>query len=53
MLYYYVILLRQVVENYRRQSVEGLALPFLANWLLGASVRLVVVCFSSSLTTFA
>jgi hypothetical protein len=27
----------QVVENYRRKSVEGLALPFLANWLFGAS----------------
>lgn len=25
----------QVLENIRRQSVEGLALPFLANWLLG------------------
>jgi len=28
-------LLRQVLENIRRQSCEGLALPFLANWLLG------------------
>ncbi|KAF4614525.1 hypothetical protein D9613_003127 [Agrocybe pediades] len=25
----------QVIENVRRQSCEGLALPFLANWLLG------------------
>src|SRR6267154_6488179 len=25
----------QVIENTRRQSVEGLALPFLLNWLLG------------------
>ncbi|KAG6917950.1 hypothetical protein DXG01_017134 [Tephrocybe rancida] len=25
----------QVIENYKRQSCEGLALPFLANWLLG------------------
>jgi hypothetical protein len=25
----------QVIENIRRQSCEGLALPFLANWLLG------------------
>ncbi|TEB36398.1 hypothetical protein FA13DRAFT_1623639 [Coprinellus micaceus] len=25
----------QVVENIRRQSCEGIALPFLANWLLG------------------
>jgi hypothetical protein len=25
----------QLLENFRRQSVEGLALPFLANWLLG------------------
>ena len=26
---------RQVLENIRRQSCEGLALPFLLNWLLG------------------
>ncbi|KAJ3002270.1 hypothetical protein NUW54_g5936 [Trametes sanguinea] len=26
---------RQVIENAKRQSVEGLALPFLMNWLLG------------------
>lgn len=25
----------QVLENLRRQSCEGLALPFLANWFLG------------------
>jgi len=25
----------QVVENIRCQSCEGLALPFLANWLMG------------------
>jgi hypothetical protein len=30
---------RQVIENYKRQSVEGLALPFLANWLFGALRR--------------
>jgi len=29
----------QVLENIRRQSVEGLALPFLANWLLGTINR--------------
>ncbi|XP_006458051.1 hypothetical protein AGABI2DRAFT_190426, partial [Agaricus bisporus var. bisporus H97] len=27
--------LPQVVENFRRQSCDGLALPFLANWFLG------------------
>ncbi|OBZ75809.1 hypothetical protein A0H81_04301 [Grifola frondosa] len=27
----------QVLENARRQSVDGLALPFLLNWLLGES----------------
>ena len=26
---------RQVLENYRRQSVDGLAWPFLLNWMLG------------------
>ena len=26
----------QVIENVRRKSVEGLSLPFLANWFLGA-----------------
>lgn len=26
---------RQVIENIRLQSCEGLALPFLANWFLG------------------
>ncbi|KAH9483919.1 Lysosomal amino acid transporter 1 [Psilocybe cubensis] len=31
----------QVVENIRRQSCEGLALPFLANWLLGDISNLV------------
>lgn len=25
----------QIIENVRRQSVEGLALPFLTNWMLG------------------
>ncbi|KAG6868235.1 hypothetical protein C0993_005935 [Termitomyces sp. T159_Od127] len=30
----------QVVENIRRQSCAGLALPFLANWLLGAPLPL-------------
>jgi len=32
---------RQVLENYRRHSVEGLAWPFLANWLLGDVSNLV------------
>ena len=27
----------QILENARRQSVEGLALPFLMNWMLGES----------------
>lgn len=27
----------QLIENARRQSVDGLALPFLANWFLGLS----------------
>lgn len=27
----------QVLENIRNNSCEGLALPFLANWLMGAS----------------
>ncbi|KAF5380890.1 hypothetical protein D9615_004025 [Tricholomella constricta] len=31
----------QVLENIRRQSCEGLALPFLANWLLGDFSNLV------------
>ncbi|KAI0647055.1 PQ loop repeat-domain-containing protein [Trametes meyenii] len=31
----------QVLENARRQSVEGLALPFLMNWLLGDATNLV------------
>ncbi|KAG5727988.1 hypothetical protein E4T56_gene19336 [Termitomyces sp. T112] len=31
----------QVVENIRRQSCEGLALPFLTNWLLGDVSNLV------------
>ncbi|TFK42501.1 PQ loop repeat-domain-containing protein [Crucibulum laeve] len=31
----------QVLENIRRQSCEGLALPFLANWLLGDISNLV------------
>ena len=26
---------RQVYKNYKAQSAEGLALPFLANWLAG------------------
>ena len=29
---------RQVIVNIRTQSVEGLALPFLANWLFGTSL---------------
>lgn len=29
------VLSRQVLENYRRRSVDGLAWPFLLNWLLG------------------
>ncbi|KAL7283393.1 hypothetical protein ACG7TL_002823 [Trametes sanguinea] len=30
----------QVIENVKRQSVEGLALPFLMNWLLGDATNL-------------
>lgn len=33
--------LPQVIENYRNGSVEGLALPFLANWLFGDVTSLV------------
>ena len=29
------VIYSQVLENARRQSVEGLAFPFLMNWLLG------------------
>ncbi|TFK55125.1 hypothetical protein OE88DRAFT_1653788 [Heliocybe sulcata] len=32
---------RQVLENIRQQSVEGLALPFLLNWLLGDVTNLI------------
>jgi len=28
---------RQVIENHKRQSCEGIALPFLCNWLLGTT----------------
>ncbi|KAH9854234.1 PQ loop repeat-domain-containing protein [Lenzites betulinus] len=31
----------QVLENARRQSVDGLALPFLMNWLLGDATNLI------------
>lgn len=31
----------QVIENYKRKSCEGLALPFLCNWLLGDFSNLV------------
>ncbi|KAI0035930.1 PQ loop repeat-domain-containing protein [Vararia minispora EC-137] len=31
----------QVIENIRNQSVEGLALPFLVNWLLGDMTNLI------------
>lgn len=31
----------QVIENHKRQSCEGLALPFLCNWLLGDFSNLV------------
>ncbi|KAI0006122.1 PQ loop repeat-domain-containing protein [Russula compacta] len=31
----------QLIENARRKSVEGLALPFLANWLLGDLTNLI------------
>ncbi|KAI0302134.1 PQ loop repeat-domain-containing protein [Russula brevipes] len=31
----------QVIENIRRQSVEGLALPFLANWFIGDVTNLI------------
>lgn len=30
----------QVLENYRRRSVDGLAWPFLLNWLLGEASTL-------------
>ncbi|KAF9050410.1 PQ loop repeat-domain-containing protein [Panaeolus papilionaceus] len=33
--------LPQVVENFRRESCEGLSLPFLANWLIGDISNLV------------
>jgi len=33
----------QLLENFRRQSVEGLALPFLANWLLGTVYTLLAI----------
>jgi len=37
---------RQVILNWKRRSVDGLALPFLINWLIGtkANSSLVVVC---------
>jgi hypothetical protein len=38
----------QILENIRRQSVEGLALPFLANWLLGT----INICVNSISTSF-
>ncbi|KIP08760.1 hypothetical protein PHLGIDRAFT_126828 [Phlebiopsis gigantea 11061_1 CR5-6] len=31
----------QVLENYRRQSVDGLAWPFLLNWMLGDMTNLI------------
>ncbi|KAI1795875.1 PQ loop repeat-domain-containing protein [Ganoderma leucocontextum] len=31
----------QILENARRQSVEGLALPFLMNWMLGDATNLI------------
>ncbi|KAI0818501.1 PQ loop repeat-domain-containing protein [Irpex lacteus] len=31
----------QVIENYKRRSVDGLAWPFLVNWLLGDASNLV------------
>ncbi|ETW85836.1 hypothetical protein HETIRDRAFT_100579 [Heterobasidion irregulare TC 32-1] len=39
----------QVLENIRRQSVEGLALPFLANWLLGDLTNLIGCILTSQL----
>lgn len=35
--------LRQVLENIRRQSADGLALPFLFNWALGVYLAYTVV----------
>ena len=34
---------RQVLENMRRQSADGLALPFLLNWALGMHLNYMVV----------
>lgn len=31
--------IRQMLENIRSQSCEGLALPFLLNWLFGGLAR--------------
>jgi hypothetical protein len=48
---------RQVIENHKRQSCEGLALPFLCNWLLGTthpyrSIRLLLTLISRAQATF-
>ncbi|KAI0322250.1 PQ loop repeat-domain-containing protein [Amylostereum chailletii] len=40
----------QVVENIRNQSVEGLALPFLLNWLLGILLRFPSSAFTPQTT---
>ncbi|KAL9715226.1 hypothetical protein Ac2012v2_001887 [Leucoagaricus gongylophorus] len=39
----------QVFENFRRQSCEGLALPFLANWFLGDFSNLIGCILTSQL----
>ena len=46
---------RQVLENIRRQSCEGRALPFLFNWLLGGLYMMgsvVVECYHSRVILF-
>jgi solute carrier family 66 (lysosomal lysine-arginine transporter), member 1 len=37
----------QLIENARRQSVDGLALPFLANWFFGLSAPLTALSLLS------
>jgi len=41
--------LPQLVVNWRRKSVDGLALPFLANWLLGDTANLIGCIFTNQL----
>lgn len=47
-----MLYIRQLVENVKRQSVEGLALPFLANWLLGEQCPLFTHLAPAALTVF-